>query len=190
MWDLDASWGLDIVFRSITGSGATQSPPVGTDFTVATAASAGAGQIDIGSGFTQGKLLPGDKFTIAGNATQYTVTGSGVAAASNKFAAVPIAPNLAANAGQGAAVTFEFSRDFIVRAAVASYDAKEITGTVKVDDRRLVILQSSLDAAGSVPAPSSDDRVTFENQPFNIISAKAIYQAGQPYAWDLQLRRA
>lgn len=190
MWELDASWGLDVILRSGTGSGANQSPPVGADFSVAAGASAGDSAVSIKSTFTVGKLLAGDKFTIAGNATEYTVTGPGVVAAANVFTAVPIAPVLAANAGLGAGVTFEFARDFTVRAAVAAYQAKEIAGTVQIGDRRLIIPQSSLDGAGLTDAPKASDRITFENQPYNVISTTAIYQAGEPYAWDLQLRRA
>lgn len=190
LWELDTSWGLDVIYRSATGSGATQNPPQGAGFSVASAASAGATAVSIKASFTVGKILPGDKFTIAGNATEYTVTGPGVSAASNQFAAVPITPALAANAALNAVVTFDFARDFTARAAVANYDAKEMMGTIQVGDRRLVILQSALDAAGMTDAPKSTDRITFENQPFNVIQATAIYQAGEPYAWDVQLRQA
>lgn len=189
LWDLDASWGLFVTLRNVTGSGANQNPPIGSGFSVAAAASAGAGTVSIKSTFTQGKLLAGDKFIITGDVTEYTITGPGVAASANQFAAVPITPVLAANAAQGAVVTFDFARDFAVRAAVAGYDAKEIGATVQIGDRRLVILQSDLDAAGMTDTPSSADVITFENQTFNLISATAIYQAGAAYAWDLQLRR-
>lgn len=188
-WELDVTWGLDVTYRSASGSGATQNPPIGTGFTVASAASAGAAAVSIKSGFTIGRLNAGDKFTIAGNATEYTVAAPGVQAASNQFTAVPITPVLAANASLGAAVTFDFARDYTIRAAIAGYDAKELQGSVQVGDRRLVILQSALDAAGLTDDPKSTDKVTFENQTYNVISAAAIYQAGAAYAWDVQLRQ-
>lgn len=189
MWELDVTWGLDVTYRSASGSGATQNPPIGTGFTVATAASAGASAVSIKSGFAQGKLAAGDKFTIAGNATQYTVAAPGTQASGNTFTAVPITPVLAANAALNAAVTFDFARDYTVRASIAGYDAKELQGSVQVGDRRLVILQSAFDAAGMTDDPKATDKVTFENQTYNVIRATAIYQAGTAYAWDLQLRQ-
>jgi hypothetical protein len=189
MWEFDASWGLDVVLRSATGSGTSQSPPQGAGFTVAAAALAGAAAVSIKAGFTTGKLVAGDKFTIAGNATEYTVTGPGVAAVSNQFSNVPITPVLAADAAQGAAVTFDFALDFIVRAAIANYTQDEYKGTVQMGDRRIVLLQSALDQSDMTEAPKAGDRVAMENQTFSVVSAVATYQAGEPYAWDLQLRR-
>jgi hypothetical protein len=188
MWELDVSWGLDVIYRAPTGAGATQNPPIGAGFTVAANASAGAASLSIKSGFAAGRLAAGDKFTITGNATTYTVTGPGVSAVDNQFTAVPITPVLAANAALGAAVSFDFARDYTVRAAVASYEAKEIAGNIQVGDRRLVVLQSAFDAAGQSEPPQARDRITFEAALYNVITATAIYQAGEPYAWDLQLR--
>jgi len=189
MWELDCSWGLDIVLRSAIGSGTNQSPPQGSGFTIAAAALGGSGSVAIKAGFTVGKLVAGDKFTIAGDATAYTVTGPGVAAASNQFGAVPITPALAVNAALGAAVTFDFARDYVLRAAIANYTQDEYAGTVQMGDRRIVALQSALDQAGMTDAPKAGDRVTLENQTFSTVSAMATYQAGEPYAWELQLRR-
>lgn len=190
LWELDASWGVSIGYRSVTGSGLTQNPPVGEDYTVAANASAGASSVSITADFIQGRLNAGDRLTIAGNATTYTVQAPGAQAASDAFASVPISPVLAANAAAGAAVTFDFARDHAVRAAVADYMARDFQGAVKSGDRRLVVLQSALDAAGMTEAPASGDRVTFEAAPYNVESVKAIYQGSEPYAWELQIREA
>lgn len=189
MWELDASWGLDVVLRSVAGSGANQIPPQGGAFTIGAAAQAGAVAVWIKSGFTVGKLIAGDTITIAGDTTEYTVTGSGVVAQNNSFTGVPVTPALVANAALGAAVSIDFARDFIVRAGMAGYEATEYGGTVQMGDRRIVILQSALDQAGMADAPKAGDRVTLENQTFSTVTAQATYQAGAPYAWELQLRK-
>lgn len=187
-WALEVEWGAPIVYRSVLGAGAAQSPPQGGSFTVAVAALAGANLVSIKSAFTVGKLAAGDSFTIAGDATVYTVTGSGVQATSNQFSNVPITPALAANAGLGAAVTFDFARDYPARAAVAAYAANEFAGGVQAGDRRLVIMQAALDAVGATDQPKAGDFVTLSGVPLRVISAVAIYQADQPFAWDLQTR--
>jgi hypothetical protein len=189
MWELDASWGLDVILRSTIGTGANQAPPQGGSFVIGSPASVGGTALWIKSGFLVGKLLPGDKIAIAGHPTDYTVTGTGVVAANNQLTGVPITPALAADAVLGAAVTFDFVRDFIVRAAIANYEAAEYAGTVQMGDRRIVLLQSTLDQVGMVGAPKAGDRVTMENQTFSVVSATGTYQAGEPYAWELQLRK-
>ena len=187
MWCLEASWGAAIAYRSITGSGSTQSPPQGTTFAVKTAALAGVSAITIDAPFVVGRLLASDTFTIAGNATVYTVSAP-VTASSSTFTAVPFAPVLAANAAEDAAVTFDFSRDYSVRAAIAGYSASEIAGGVQVGDRRVVILESALDDAGMTDPPKAGDRLTFEARQFTVITATAVYGDGVPVAWDLQVR--
>jgi hypothetical protein len=188
MWQIEAEWGAAVGYRSVTGSGSAQNPPQGAGFTLAAAASAGAAAISIRSAFTVGKLLAGDKLTIAPVATVYTVTGAGVQAAANQFSAVPITPVLAANAALGAAVTFDFARDYGVRAGVAAYAAHEFQGGVLVGDRRLAIFQAGLTAAGMTDAPKASDRVTFEGKSFNVISAAPLYRGDTAFAWDVQVR--
>lgn len=187
MWQLEASWGATVTYRSTTGSGITQSPPQGSSFKVYAAALAGVSAISIDATFTVGKLLGGDTFTIAGDATVYTIA-SPVAASSNRFTNVPFTPVLAADAAEDAAVTFDFSRDYSVRAAIAGYSAEEIAGGVQVGDRRVVILEDALDDAGMSDSPKATDRLTFEGKQFTVVNATAIYGDGVPVAWDLQVR--
>jgi len=187
LWALEVGWGALIAYRSVTGSGATQNPPQGSGFTIAANAAAGANAVSIRAGFTVGKLVAGDVLTIAGDGTRYVVTAD-VQASANQFVNVPISPALAQDAAAGAAVTFDFARDYEVRAAVAGYAANEIMGGVQVGDRRLVILQAALDAAGMTDAPKAGDRATFEGRSIPVQTATAIYQGDAPYAWDLQLR--
>ena len=187
MWCLETSWGATVTYRSVTGSGTTQSPPQGTSFAVKTAALAGVSALTIDAPFAVGRLLAGDTFTIAGNATVYTVAAP-VTASSSTFTGVTFTPVLAANAAEDAAVTFTFSRDYSVRAAIAGYTANEVAGGVQVGDRRVVILEDALDDASLSEPPKAGDRATFESRQFTVITATAVYGDGVPVAWDLQVR--
>jgi len=188
MWALHVSWGAAITYRSVTGSGSTQNPPQGADFSVAAAVSAGQLAVSIRSGFTVGKLAPSDRFAIAGNPTVYTIGSPAPSAVSNQFANVPISPALAANAAQGAAVTFQFQRDFALRAAVAGYQASEMLGGVQVGDRRLVLMQAQMTALGMADEPKAGDRVIMAGRTFNVITATPLYTGAVAHAWDIQAR--
>ena len=98
------------------------------------------------------------------------------------------APALAEDAAEDAAVTFTFSRDYSVRAAIVGYSATEVAGGVLVGDRRLVILEDALDDAGVTDPPKANDRATFEGRQFTVVNAAAIYGDGVPVAWDVQVR--
>lgn len=187
LWALEVSWGTVVTYRSVTGSGATQSPPQGSAFAVKVAAAAGASTLTIDAPFAVGRLVAGDAFSIAGDDTAYTVTGP-VTGSAGTFAAVPFTPALAEYAAEDAVVAFDFARDYGVRAAVAGYAAEEIAGGVQVGDRRLVILEDALADAGMTDAPKAADRVTFEGRQFTVINATALYDDGAPVVWDLQVR--
>lgn len=184
LWSLEVSWGASMLYRSVTGSGATQSPPQGSNFVVAANAIEGAAAISIKSSFAVGKLVAGDKITVGGNT--YSVTGSGVQAVMNQFSAVPVTPALAANVAPGDAVVLFFARDIQVRGAVAAYAANEFMGGVLAGDRRVVIMQAAL--AGLDTTPKAGDKLIFEDRSFNVQSAVAIYQGASPIAWDIQVR--
>lgn len=183
LWSLDASWGADLVYRSVTGSGATQSPPQGSGFTVSAEGLAGANVISIKSPLAVGKLSAGDKIIVAGHT--HTVTGTGVQAVMNRFSAVPISPALAAPVSVGEPVSFTFLRDRPLRGAIAAYAASEFLGGVQAGDRRVVIMQAAM---AGLDAPKAGDRIVFESRAFNVISAVAIYQGQNPVAWDIQVR--
>lgn len=182
MWRLDVSWGADMVYRPVAGSGSTQSPPLGSGFTIAAAAEAGAGTISVKGLGAVGKLVAGDRITAGGNV--YTVTGSGVLAVAQQFSAVPVTPAVAAPLTAGQAVEISFAADKAVRGAPAAYEAKEFFGGVQVGDRRIVIMQAAL---GDI-TPKSGDRLIFEGKTFMVASAVAVYEAASMVAWDIQAR--
>ena len=183
LWSLEASWGADVLYRAAAGSGSTQNPPQTGALTLAADAGAGDGAVSVRSTLAVGKLIAGDKLTIGG--TEYTVTAD-VQAVMSQFAGVPISPSLAGDAASGAAVTPTYKRDIALRAAVASYAAKEFMGGVQAGDRRLVAMQSALSALDS--EPKAGDRIVMGGRAFNVQSAMPIYQGAQPVAWDIQAR--
>jgi hypothetical protein len=77
----------------------------GTLLVVNGAFSTGASAIGLRADLLTGKLPKGCKFTIAGNATEYTVGGD-VTASGGALAGVSISPVLAANVVDATAVTF------------------------------------------------------------------------------------
>lgn len=182
LWSLETSWGADMVYRPVTGSGSTQNPPIGSGYTVSAAADAGATVISIKAPVAVGKLLPGDKITAGGNV--HTVTGSGVQAVAQQFAAVPVTPALPAPLSVGDPVALSFAADVALRGAPASYQASEFMGGVQAGDRRVVIMQAALGER----QPKAGDRLVFEGRSFNVITAVAIYQGAAVSAWDIQAR--
>lgn len=188
LWRLNCRWGAPIVFRAATGTGATLSPPsiTGTPY-VSSAASAGAVSVTIKAGYAVGRIVAGDKLTIAGDSTVYTVTAP-VSAVSNTFTNVPISPALAMPAALNAAVTATYAADYDVRAAVAGYEASQLQGGVLVGDRRVVILQSTLAAAGFSGAPQATHMIIMEGRSFAVKSANAFYEGEAPKVWEIQTR--
>ena len=183
LWSLEASWGTDVLYRAVAGSGSTQNPPQTGALTVAADANAGSSAIGIKSNLAVGKLIAGDKLTIGG--TEYTVTAD-VTAVMSQFSGVPVSPVLSADAVSGSEVVPTYKRDIALRAAVASYAAKEFMGGVQAGDRRLVVMQAALAALDG--EPKAGDRIVFGGRTFNVQSAAPIYEGTTPIAWDIQAR--
>lgn len=185
-WRLLCGWGSPVTIRSVTGSGATQNPPIGSGFSVAANAASGAASVNIKATLATGQLRPGDRLTVGGQS--YSITNT-VSAASNVFTGVAITPALAAPVATGDAVTFAFARDFAVKAAVVGYTAEQIMGGVQVGDRRLIVPAAALTAAGMTDEPKATDKVAVGNRSnINVQVATAAYQAGAPVLWELTMR--
>jgi hypothetical protein len=188
LWRLNCRWGAPMAFRSSLGTGATLTPATITAPIVGAAAAAGAAAVTIKTTYAIGKLIAGDKIIIGADPTPYTVTGPGVAAASNTFTSVPITPALVQPAALNAVVTIAFARDYPVRGAVAGFDASQLLGGLLVGDRRVVVMQSALTAAGCTDVPKASDKITFEGKSFTINTATAYYEGEAPKLWELQCR--
>lgn len=186
IWQVTAGWGVTTVWRRTTGGGDTQHPPDGYDYTAA-AASAGASTVTVASPYAVGKLLAGDTFTIAGDVTVYTVQGE-ITADSAGFTNVSISPVLANPTSGGEAVTFIFSSEKTVRAALGDYEAQELFGGITAGDRRIVVRQTAVIAASRTDIQLSDT-FTISGDIWGVQSARAIYEGDALVAWDAQVRR-
>ena len=178
-----------VVFRKmtkLTGPNPALNPVDGA-ITVSVPASSGASTITLTAPSGNWFLRVGDKFTIAGNATVYTVTAQKVAA-SGLFTSVAFTPVLAANASAGAAVTFTWSNDYTVSAVVWPYDDKLIDGTtISVHDLRLHM--QAVDQSGvTYPEPTGLDKVKVNGtfRPIGIVAG--VYSGDTVTVWDAQAR--
>ncbi len=178
-----------VVFRKmtkLTGPNPALNPVDGA-VTVSSNASSGATSITLTAPAGNWFLRVGDKFTIAGNATIYTVQAQKVAS-SGTFASVSISPALAANASAGAAVTFTWSNDYTVSAVVWPYDDKLIDGTT-ITVRDLRCYMQSVDQSGvTYPDPTNLDKIRINGvfRPIGIIAG--VYSGDAVTVWDAQAK--
>lgn len=179
-----------VVFRKmtkLTGPNPAINPIDGA-ITVSAPASSGASTITLTAPSGNWFLRVGDKFTIAGNATVYTVTAQKVAA-SGLFTGVAFTPVLAANASAGAAVTFTWSNDYTVSAVVSPYDDKLIDGTtISYKDHRCYM--QAVDQSGTAyPEPTNLDKISIAGGAFRAIGITATVQSGDAATvYDVQAR--
>lgn len=126
------------------------------------AASAGATTINLDAAAVTGRLIAGDSFTIAGDATVYSLDAA-VNANANAFAGVTFTPALALAAADNAAVTVSFTADHPVKAAVRAYKPEEIVGLVQQGDRQVRIAANDLDLT-----PARLDKLIISGNEFTI----------------------
>jgi hypothetical protein len=185
-WSLDVSWGVEIVWRSVTGSGATQNPPsTSGGVTVAANAATGAAVISLRSTYAVGKLLPGDVVTVAG--ADYAVNAAAQASA-NVFSAVGITPALAADVVLGAPASLGFAHDTAIRAAVSGYQARELQGGVSAGDIRLVLLPAALSALPEAPK-LGDLAIIPGIGTLRVVNTAPVYSGASVAALEVQARR-
>lgn len=178
-----------IVFRKMTNTGGANPAinPVTGAITVQTTATAGASTITLTAPAGNWVLLVGDKFTVAGNATVYTITNQ-VTAASGKFTGVTFTPVLAANATAGAAVTMTWKNDYTVQAVIFPYDDKLINGTtITIKDHR--VYARALDVNGaSYPDPTNLDRLVIDGNARAIGITAEVKSGEVTTLWDIQAK--
>ena len=185
-WAVQANWGAPTTYRAVLGSDRARNPPLGSAFKVSTDAAEGAATISVRGANLTGQVMAGDRLAIG--AVTYTVGGT-VQASAGGLTAVPIAPPLTADAPAGTDVLPAWARDYPIRAALAAYGAREISGGIIAGDRRLVIMAASLTAAGCTAMPKTDDEVRAGDGPWlRVITAAALFEGASPIAWDLQVR--
>lgn len=156
---LYATLSKTITFRrmvTLTGANPARNPVDGS-ITVQTTALIGATSITLTAPSGNWFLEVGDKFTVAGDTTIYTVTARNTAA-SGKFTGVAFSPALVKDATAGAVVTMTWANDYAVSAIVSRYDSKMIDGTTITNrDLRCIIYPTP-----AMPAPGPLDKLIID----------------------------
>lgn len=184
-WSLDVAWGAAVLWRCVTGTGASQNPPSVTGaVTIAAPAAAGAGAASLHATYAVGRLLPGDSITIAGQV--HTVTAP-AAASANGFAAVGIAPALGADVAAGQGVDLSFAAEHEITAAISGYQARELQGGVQAGDLRIVLLPGAVTALPA--APKIGDMVTIGGIALRATVVNPVYSGAGIIAWEVTGRR-
>ena len=177
---------------TISGANPAPSPPTYVAPVVNGATLAGASSINFGVDLTQGgvftgRLIAGDTFQVAGDATTYTVTGQVVSPSnSDTLTGVPFTPNLARNAANGAAVTFAFVADTPnVSALITDYPARLIDGqTITEKDHRVRMLASAL----AFDPQIGDIVILTSGEVAAVMNVSHLEIQGQHYGWALRVR--
>lgn len=142
---------------------------------------AGVSAISLRADLLEGILLAGGKFTIAGNATVYTVQADAEATAAALSAS--ISPVLAANAADGAAVTLTLSYvDYTFVGMRGRQDVENID-TGEASTRRLVHL-----AGENAPVtPRLTDFIVLDSDPQIIAAIHPVNTGGGVIRWECAL---
>ena len=169
------------VFDPTTGVNAAN-PASTSALMVMGAASGGATTINLDAAAVTGRLVAGDTFTIAGDATVYTLDGA-VNASANAFAGVTFTPALALAAADNAAVTVSFAADHAVKAAVRDFKPQEIIGLVAQGDRQVRIAANDLTVT-----PARHDKLIISGAEFTILDVETRAVRGVDALHILQVR--
>ncbi|MBP2232563.1 hypothetical protein J2847_005892 [Azospirillum agricola] len=185
VWTLDCSFGMPVVFRSVSGNGATQNPPQHQALRLAADAPYGSNSVSLKSSYLVGQIRPGDVMTIGEGA--HTVTNM-AQAGGNQISALQITPPLVAQAASDDVVTPTWARDFRIHAGVSGYAAEEIAGTVVVGDMRIILMKDLLVAAGFTGDPAPTDLVIPFAAPWAVKNVSKVMQGNSVLLYDIQIR--
>lgn len=176
-----------ITYRRITrldGPYAAQNPPrVQGALVVSGAHSAGATTLALRATRLQGRVVPGDKLTLAG--VTYLVTGQVADTGANVIIA-PVTPALVAPAADGATVAAAWVGERRIPARQQDYGQRLIDGQMILSgDQKITV--AAQDLAGD---PVPQDQVVLPGG--TLMTVVAVFPSrmdGDPITWDLQVRR-
>lgn len=128
----------------------------------------------------RGTLIAGVTFTIAGNATVYTVQADATASTAGKLAAVSISPALAAGPSDGAVVTITSSvSDRTLYALRGEEDVRD-------DPRGRELASRAYHLVGDdLAAPEAGDLLIDGTETFTIASVRPVSPGGSPCRWTV-----
>ncbi len=178
--------GKPVLLRRVTvldGPAPSPNPPTADRLSVVAAAAAGASAITLHAKGLTGRLEPGDRFVLDGDATVYTITARAIAAA-GRFTALPFAPPLAVPVDAGAAVAMGFAADTPVDARIEGFPARLVDGTlIQVGD-----LQAMIPGAALSAPPGITDKLLIDGVPKSIVAVTPQYAATTVICWRVQAR--
>lgn len=178
--------GRSITIRHITqiaGPNPAINPPSTSGLVVDGVQNAGAAILNIRGNMISGRLILGDKLTIAGDGATYTVQAQ-VIASLNKLASIPISPVLQRSEADGAVITPTFLNEITMLARVASYPQSMINGTVI----QQTDLQVILPALPLTFVPSTTDKLIIDGTVRGIANVSPNYSGDQVAFYTIQAR--
>lgn len=149
---------------------------------------AGGSSINFRATIFTGRLLAGDKFTIAGDPTVYTISAPATSPLTQQtIGPVTFSPVLAANAADGAAVSFTYGAQYNIAAIITDYPAHLINGTsIQSKDHKVRFLASSV--PGGIPPAIGDFVQHPDGLVQGVIRVTHMETQGVHYGWSVQVR--
>lgn len=175
--------GRSATYRRITQSAGApspnskQNPPdVTGSLTVQATVNAGQSSIVATAPSLRGRFAAGDQFTVAGNATVYTISADAIAA--NNQATLSFTPALATQAVSSTALTFVFDADTAIRVAPRRLSPRDLTTSDIQNGMRMLVI-----AAKSLLSPPKDgDRILLDGNWLTIVGPPSTAYDGEEAA--------
>lgn len=188
---LIADMGYTVTIRHETkkdGANPAINPPQYESLKVSASVLAGVSTIVFAGNPFTGRFIIGDKFTIAGDLTEYTVSAEAISPTLSDTVTVQFTPVLVANAAADVVVTVtSFAADATLRAVVTDRNTRlRPQETVQSDEDMVRFLNADL-ASGVVP--TIGDKIMIRNVASQIVSVDSMEMSGTIYGWSCVVRR-
>lgn len=186
-----AGGGSTITLRRVArGTGATPyaNPPSVEGATIAVAAGAGATTIAIAAEAASGQLLSGDQIIVNGLALTVgaPAPASAVYGQQVGFPSVSLQSPIPIALAAGVAISFAFSADQPIYAAIRAYPVSLVAGSgIQVGDLMVTIAAYNLGAA-----PQDTDLILFNGSTLEIVTITPFFVYGQAVKYQIQARTA
>lgn len=178
--------GKQMTYRRVTKSSGPNpklNPPLAVAPTVNGNFLTGVSAIDFDE--VSGRVVPGDKFTISGDATVYTITNTVDDDDSDRLINVKFTPALAKDAADGTAVTFTWAADTQISARVMSYPMNQVDGdNIRLTDLMILIAGTDIDFT-----PMPGDNILINSDVIQVLSARPNYVKEMVGDWQVQGRK-
>jgi len=181
--------GKPITYRRVNTLGGANPAhnPVTGPISVTATTTAGSTAITLTAPSGNWFLAAGDKFTIAGSPTVYTVTAQNVASGGH-FNAVQISPALSVDAVSGALLTVTWANDYPIKGLIGGYDATLFDGsTIQVSDLQVKIPPTATDGR-LIPNPTTLDAIIIDGHSRTVITIKPEYAGSVIAVYSIQAR--